>query len=74
MNKYEIVGIVYGGEVPISTEEYECKIILELRTIDGVVPNFFKDITVLSHNKLTGFEVDSQREIAIAEFLEMINK
>ena len=56
-----------------STDEYEVTITIGLHSIDGIAPDFSKDIIVRHNNHQTGFEVDIQREQAITNFLNNIN-
>lgn len=74
MKKYEILAINYSAETTLEENKYSCKITIGLRSTDGVAPDFSKDIEVVSDNKQTGFEVDEQRQKAIDEFVESINK
>ena len=56
-----------------STDEYEVTITIGLHPIDGVAPDFSKDIIVRHNNHQTGFEVDIQRNQEITTFLNNIN-
>lgn len=56
-----------------STDEYEVTITIGLHSIDGIAPDFSKDIIVRHNNHQTGFEVDIQREQEITNFLNYVN-
>lgn len=74
MEKYEIFAINYSAEKNLNEKEYSCNITIGLHPTDGVAPNFSKDISVVSDNSQTGYEVDKQRQEAIDKFLIEINK
>lgn len=56
-----------------STDEYEVTITIGLHTIDGIAPDFSKDIIVRHNNNQTGYEVDAQREFEINKYMTLIN-
>jgi hypothetical protein len=56
-----------------STDEYEVTITIGLHPIDGIAPDFSKDIIVRHNNHQTGFEVDTQREFEINKYMTLIN-
>jgi hypothetical protein len=59
------------GQEP--TDNYEVIITMAIHPTDGIGADFSKDITVTSSNAQTGFEVDTQREQAVQEYLQSIN-
>lgn len=71
-NEKEVIG--YNVETIIDENTYSIEITLGLESIDGIVPPFSKSIIVTSSNSMTGFEVDLQRQKAIEDYMEMINK
>lgn len=72
--KYEIIAIDFSAETVINENEYSCNITIGLHPTDNIAPDFSKTITVISENKLTGFDVDKQRQLVIDNFLIEINK
>jgi len=44
-----------------------------IHTTDGIGADFSKDITVVSNNSQTGFQVDIERATAIEEYMQSIN-
>lgn len=63
---------VIGQEA--DTENYYVTITLGIKPTDGIAPEFSKDITVTSSNQLTGFQVDTEREQEINDYMESINE
>lgn len=61
------------GENNQPTDEYQVNIQIWVKPVDGIAPIFTKEITVVSHNSQTGFEVDEQRQSAIENFINGIN-
>ena len=59
------------GQEP--TDNYEVIITMGIHPTDGIGADFSKDITVTSNNSQTGFEVDEQREQAVADYMQSIN-
>lgn len=59
------------GQEP--TDDYEVTITMGIHPTDGIGADFSKDITVTSHNTMTGFEVDTQREQAVQDYIDSIN-
>ena len=55
------------------TDEYDVTITMGIHPTDGIGADFSKDITVTSHNAMTGFEVDTQREQAVQDYIDSIN-
>lgn len=55
------------------TDEYEVTITLGIHPTDGIAQDFSKDIVVRSDNHMTGFQVDEQREQAVADYMQSIN-
>ncbi len=62
--------VIVGQE---ATDDYEVTITLGIHPTDGIGTDFSKDITVTSNNSQTGFEVDIQREQAVADYMQSIN-
>lgn len=56
------------------TDNYEVTITLGIHPTDGIGADFSKDIIVTSNNSQTGFEVDTQREQAVSDFIASINE
>lgn len=72
----DIVEIIEDVETVTGTEptdSYEVTITLGIHPTDGIGADFSKDITVTSNNSQTGFEVDIQREQAVADYMQSIN-
>ena len=55
------------------TDEYDVTITMGIHPTDGIGADFSKDITVTSSNAQTGFEVDTQREQAVQDYIDSIN-
>lgn len=72
--KYEKIGLGYGIETVIDEDIYSINITIGLHPTDNIAPNFSVDIIVTSDNSQTGYEVDEQRNKAIEDYLELINK
>jgi len=72
--KYEKTGLGYGVETIIDDNKYSINITIGLHPTDNIAPNFSIDIIVTSDNSQTGYEVDEQRNKAIEDYLELINK
>lgn len=72
--KYEKTGLGYGVETIIDENKYSINITIGLHPTDNIAPNFSIDIIVTSDNSQTGYEVDEQRNKAIEDYLELINK
>ncbi len=66
-----IVDDIVTGQEP--TDNYEVTITMEIHPTDNIASNFSRDITVTSNNDMTGFEVDDQREQAVADYMQSIN-
>lgn len=71
--KYEKIGLGYGVETIIDAEKYSINITIGLHPTDNIAPNFSIDIIVESNNSQTGYEVDTQRNDAVNEYLNLIN-
>lgn len=76
--KYELIATNISAERPVfegekETDKYQCTITLGLHPIDNIAPNFSKDLTSVSDNSQTGFEVDKQRKEEIESYLKEIN-
>lgn len=73
--KYELIKKDILAERTIEeTDNYEVTITMGIHPTDGIAPNFSKDITVISSNAQTGFQVDDQREQAVTDFMASINE
>lgn len=72
--KYEKTGLGYGVETIIDENKYSINITVGLHPTDNIAPNFSVDIIVESDNSQTGYEVDEQRNKAIEDYLNLINK
>ena len=73
-NKYDLIKTDYGRETETDADNnYSISITVALHPTDGIAPDFSKDIVVTSNNRQTGFEVDTQREEAVAAYMEQIN-
>jgi hypothetical protein len=71
--KYELIKHDYGVETSSDEENnYSITITLALHPTDGIAPDFSKDITVVSNNSMTGYEVDIQRQAEIAAYISNI--
>ncbi len=71
--KYEKTGLGYGVETIIDDNKYSINITIGLHPTDNIAPNFSIDIIVESNNSQTGYEVDTQRNDAVNEYLNLIN-
>lgn len=71
--KYEKINLGYGVEKIIDEDKYSINITIGLHPTDGIAPNFSIDIIVESNNSQTGYEVDTQRNNAVSEYLNLIN-
>jgi hypothetical protein len=60
-------------ETKIDADTYSATITIFIKTIDGIAPSFNKQIEVISTNAMTGFEVDTQRNKAVNDYMESIN-
>lgn len=58
----------------IPTNEYEVDITIGLKHIDNFIPEFSKTISIKSNNSQTGFEIDTQRQQEIQNYLNLINQ
>jgi len=63
----------YGIESVIDTDSYSIDITLPLITNDELALQFSKTISVVSQNSQTGYEVDTARAAAVADYLTQIN-
>ena len=59
------------GQEP--TDDYEVTITMGIHPTDNIASNFSRDIVVTSDNHMTGFQVDDQREQAVADYMQSIN-
>ena len=71
--KYEKINLGYGVEKIIDEDKYSINITIGLHPTDNIAPNFSVDIIVESNNSQTGYEVDTQRNDAVNEYLNLIN-
>jgi len=72
--KYEKTALGYGVEKIIDDNKYSINITIGLHPTDNIAPNFSIDIIVESDSSQTGYQVDEQRNKAIEDYLELINK
>jgi len=72
--KYELINTGYNPEMNINEDTYSIDITLGLRSTDNFIPDFSKNIKVISSNSQTGYEVDVQRKKAIEDYMNQINK
>lgn len=73
--KYELITYDCGRETETNEEGYySVNITIAIHPIDGIAPDFSKDIIVESNNKMTGFEVDKQREKEVNDYINKINE
>lgn len=63
----------YGVEAVVDANEYSIDITLPLVTNDELAFQFSKTISVVSQNSQTGYEVDTARAAAVADYLIQIN-
>lgn len=72
----DITEIIDGVETVVGqeeTDEYEVVVTVGIKPNSIYIPNFSKGIVVRSHNSMRGFEVDDQREQAVADYMQSIN-
>lgn len=77
MSKYilrEGESLGYSVESVTDTNEYSIDITLPLVTNDELAFQFSKTISVVSQNSQTGYEVDTARATAVANYLVDINR
>lgn len=72
-NIVEIIDEVETVTGQEETDEYDVTITMGIHPTDGIGADFSKDITVTSSNAQTGFEVDTQREQAVQDYIDSIN-
>lgn len=88
--KYELIKTTISQEYPCTkdildeennvigqeadTEHYQVTITLGIKPTDGIAPEFSKDIIVTSSNALTGYQVDTQREQEVDNYMVSINQ
>lgn len=72
-NIVEIIDEVETVTGQEETDEYDVTITMGIHTTDGIGADFSKDIIVRSNNSQTGFEVDTQREQSVQDYLQSIN-
>lgn len=72
--KYELISSSLSPEIQIDNNTYKVIISLYIHPIDGIAPNFLKELEVISNNAQTGFEVDIQRQQEIQDYLSLINQ
>ena len=61
-------------ETEIDADNYSATITIFIKHTDGIAPSFNKQIEVISTNAMTGFEVDTQRNKAVNDYIVEINK
>ncbi len=59
--------------IPEGDEAYFVNVNLWITEENNLIPPFEKLIPIVSFNSMTGFEVDAQRSLVIAEFMSSIN-
>tara|TARA_R110000868_G_scaffold407706_2_gene689407 strand:- start:766 stop:999 length:234 start_codon:yes stop_codon:yes gene_type:complete len=64
----------YSVETVIDELEYSINITLPLQDTGSLEVPFSATITVISNNSQTGFEVDTQRQLAVDNYLIAINQ
>ena len=69
--KFKLISTTFSEDRVIDNNTYQNSICLIINS--DLIPNFFKEIIVISDNKQTGFEVDIQRQKAIDDYMLSIN-
>lgn len=72
--EFKLISYTIGAEVNLNEDEYSNIITMVIGCSIEAVPNFSKDIEVISTNDMTGFEVDAQRLEAIETYINNLNK
>lgn len=72
--KYRLLNTNISTEQSLENDEYKVTIYLNIEPIDGIAPIFSKLIEVISTNSQTGFEVDTQRQQEIQNYINQINQ
>ena len=63
-----------NAEIALNDEEYEVIVTVCIKEENDEIPFFSKPISVVSNNKMTGYEVDEQREQAVKKYIDSLNK
>jgi hypothetical protein len=72
---FEKTGVGYGSETEADDKgNYSMTITIGVKPSSDLIPPFSKDIVVESNNSMTGYEVDTQRDKAIEDFINQLNK
>jgi hypothetical protein len=72
--KYELIKYDVANESKADNDgNYNCNITIGIKCIDGIAPDFSKDIASVSNNSQTGTEVDLQRQTEVENYLILIN-
>lgn len=71
--KYQLINTVFT-EQKIDEDSYLTTIVMGFSCTDGIGANFSKDIEITQLNTLTGYEVDSERQVAVDNYLIEINQ
>lgn len=71
--KYSILTVNCGTETTLSASQYACILTVWIKPTNINIPNFFKEIEVVSGNELTGYEVDTQRDLEVSKYMTSIN-
>ena len=73
--KFELIKYDIGIESNADEDgNYSVNITIGIHCTDDIVPDFSKDITSISNNSQTGYEVDTQRQLAVDNYLISINQ
>tara|TARA_R110000868_G_scaffold244332_1_gene500517 strand:- start:4 stop:237 length:234 start_codon:yes stop_codon:yes gene_type:complete len=64
----------YSVETILDIDTYSINITLPLQTNDSLAIPFSLSVEVISNNSQTGFEVDTQRQLAVDNYLIAINQ
>lgn len=73
-NRFESMASFPSAEIPLNDTLYSCKMNVIILDTHGTIPNFSVDTTVVSTNFQTGFQVDADRNKAVIELTERVNK
>lgn len=71
--KYELINFTCSEDKNTENDSYYVDININIHPIDGVADDFMKQIKVISANSQTGTEVDTQRTIAVNNYINQIN-
>ena len=72
--KYELLRYELGKETETDSDgNYSVNIIIGIKPTDEIAPPFNKEITVISNNDMTGYQVDTQRLDVVNNYINLIN-